>query len=189
MVLDRKKFSEEQPAMNTDALVFLDESGVSTALSNGFAWSRAGEKAVVHAPIHAKRLTIIGAIAADGLRGKMEVEGSMDGETFKRFLDEQLGPNLRRGDVVVMDRLRAHQVAGVDEILSKWGATALYLPPYSPEYNPIEICWAWLKRTIRKVAPGSFTRLREVMTSAWASITPELCAAWTRHCGYQVVST
>ena len=100
MVLDRKKFSEEQPAMNTDELVFLDESGVSTALSNGFAWSKAGEKAVLHAPIHAKRLTIIGAIAADGLRGKMEVEGSMDGQTFKRFLDEQLGPNLRKGDVV-----------------------------------------------------------------------------------------
>jgi hypothetical protein len=96
VVLDRKKFSEEQPAMNTDELVFLDESGVSTALSNGFAWSKAGEKAVLHAPIHAKRLTIIGAIAADGLRGKMEVEGSMDGQTFKRFLDEQLGPNLRK---------------------------------------------------------------------------------------------
>ena len=189
MVLDRKKFSEEQPAMNTDELVFLDESGVSTALSNGFAWSKAGEKAVLHAPIHAKRLTIIGAIAANGLRGKMEVEGSMDGETFKRFLDEQLGPNLRKGDVVVMDRLRVHQVAGVEEILAKWGATALYLPPYSPEFNPIEICWAWIKKTIRKVAPSTFSRLREVMTRAWASITPELCTAWTGHCGYRVVST
>lgn len=175
--------------MSVQRLVFLDESGVSTALSHGQAWSPSGKKAVVIAPIRAKRLTLIGAIAIDGLRGTMEVEGSMNGEAFKHFLDETLGPNLRPGDIVVMDRLRAHQVAGVEEILAKWGASALYLPPYSPEYNPIEICWAWIKRYLRKVAPSSFARLRAIMSSAWAQVTPALCTSWAAHCGYVAAST
>lgn len=175
--------------MNAGRLVFLDESGVSTALSHGYAWAPSGERAVVIAPIRAKKLTVIGAIALDGVRGKMEVEGSMDGETFKTFLDEHLGPNLREGDIVVMDRLSAHRMAGVDEILAKWGASALYLPSYSPEFNPIEICWAWIKRYLRKVASSSFSRLREALARAWEQVTPELCASWARHCGYHVAST
>lgn len=175
--------------MKAERLVFLDESGVSTALSHGQAWSPCGEKAVVIAPLRAKKLTLIGAIATDGLRATMEVEGSMNGETFKEFLDLHLGPTLRPGDVVVMDRLRAHQVAGVEQILAARGASALYLPPYSPEYNPIEICWAWVKRYLRKIAPGSFARLRQMMVKAWEQVTPALCASWTTHCGYRVAST
>lgn len=175
--------------MKAERLVFLDESGVSTALSHGQAWSPSGERAVVIAPIRAKKLTLIGAIAVDGIRGTMEVEGSMDGDAFKLFLDERLGPNLRPGDIVVMDRLRAHQVSGVEAILAKWGASALYLPPYSPEYNPIEICWAWIKRYLRKVAPSSFARLRAIMSTAWAQVTPALCKSWAAHCGYASAST
>lgn len=178
-----------QAALNAHQLVFLDESGVSTALSHGQAWSPRGEKAIVIAPLRAKRLTLIGAIGVDGLRGTMEIDGPMDGNSFKVFLDERLGPNLRPGDIVVMDRLRAHQVAGVEEILARRGASALYLPPYSPEYNPIETCWAWVKRFLRKAAPSSFTRLRQSMTQAWEQVTPQLCASWTRHCGYTVAST
>lgn len=175
--------------MNASKLVFLDESGVSSALSNGYAWSKKGEQAVVLAPTRAKRLTLIGAIAQDGLRGTMEVDGSMTGETFKVFLDEYLGPNLRPGDIVVMDRLSAHKVAGVEAILAKWGATACYLPPYSPELNPIEVCWSWVKRLLREAAPSSFSRLRDLMPSAWARVTPDLCAGWTAHCGYRAAST
>lgn len=189
MVEAQEKYSSEQSAMNAARLVFIDESGVSTALSNGYAWAPLGEKPVVIAPIRAKKLTIIGAIALDGVRATMELEGSMNGEHFLRFLDECLGPNLRPGDIVVMDRLSAHRMAGVEETLTKWGATALYLPPYSPEFNPIEICWSWIKRILRRTAPSCFSRLRDALNAAWGQVTPALCASWTRHCGYSVAST
>lgn len=189
MVESRQEYVAGQAAMNPARLVFIDESGVSTALANGYAWSPRGEKPVVIAPTRAKNLTIIGAIAVDGVRATMEVEGSMNGATFKEFLDERLGPNLRPGDVVVMDGLAAHKVAGVEEILAKWGATPLYLPPYSPELNPIEICWSWIKRQLRKTAPSSFARLRAALAKAWTTVTAELCDSWTRHCGYAMAST
>lgn len=88
-----------------------------------------------------------------------------------------------------MARLRAHQVAGVKEFLAKWGASALQLPPSSPEYNPIETCWASIKGYLRKAAPGRLARLRAIMSSTGAQVTPALCTSWAAHCGYATEST
>jgi transposase len=89
----------------------------------------------------------------DGLRGQQVVRSKFDGPAFIEFLDSCLGPTLRLGDIVVMDGPRLHRVDGVAETLAKWGATPLYLPAYSPEFNPIEMCWSWMKAWVRTRSP------------------------------------
>jgi transposase len=171
------------------SLVFIDEAGVSLAMSYNYAWAPPGEKPVIERPVRGKNVTLVGAIALDGVRALRRVEGSVNGEEFVRFLREDLGPNLNPGDAVVMDGPRIHRVAGVQEALAEFGATALYLPAYSPELNPIEMAWSWLKGALRKAAPRRIQGLREAIERVWSKITSDLCRAWIRHAGYAVPST
>lgn len=175
--------------MDTSSLVFIDEAGVSTALSHNYGWAPPGETPVIERPARGKNITLIGAIGLDGVRAIRRVDGYVDGEVFIRFLKEDLGPALRPGDIVVMDGPRIHRVAGVSEALASFGATATYLPAYSPELNPIEMAWAWLKRLIRKSAPRRAERLKTAIQKYWETITPQLCQGWIRHCGYAAAST
>jgi len=169
--------------------VFIDEAGVSIAMSYNYGWALPGEKPVIERPVRGKNITLIGAIALDGVRALRRVESTVNGDEFIRFLREDLGPTLNPGDVVVMDGPRIHRVAGVTEALAEFGATPLYLPAYSPELNPIEMTWSWLKAALRKAAPRGIRRLREVVASVWSRITSELCHAWIRHAGYDLAST
>ena len=170
-------------------LVFIDESGFKTSLNRHYGWAPVGERPIIYAPKYGRHLTIIGAIALDGVRVMHQVEGSFNGDAFVEFLDKVLGPTLNKGDIVVMDGPRLHRVAGVTEALAKHGATALYLPPYSPEFNPIEMCWALMKSWIRRWAPRAVERLTASIDKAWRRLTPEHCRAWIRHSGYAVNST
>jgi len=175
--------------MNTKALVFIDEAGVSLAMSHNYGWAPPGVKPVIERPLRAKNVTLIGAISLDGVRALRRVESSVNGEEFVRFLREDLGPNLKRGDVVVMDGPRLHRVAGVREALAEVGATPLYLPAYTPELNPIEMTWSWLKTALRKTAPRRIRILRETVQSMWSKISSNLCRAWIQHAGYPLAST
>ena len=142
--------------MNTPGLVFIDEAGVSSALSNNYGWAPPGEAPVIERPARGKNITLIGAIALDGVRVLSRIDGYVNGEAFVRFLREDLGPTLNPGDIVVMDGPRIHRVAGVAEALAEFNATAVYLPAYSPELNPIEMAWAWLKRlSLMKMSASS----------------------------------
>lgn len=175
--------------MKAPSCVFIDEAGVSIAMSYNYGWAKPGEKPTIERPLRGKNVTLIGAIALDGVRALRRVESSVNGEEFIRFLREDLGPKLNPGDVVVMDGPRIHRVAGVQEALAEFGASPLYLPAYTPELNPIEMTWSWLKARIRKAAPRRITGLRRVVASAWSQITSALCRAWIRHAGYTVPST
>ena len=185
----QRKFVETMQDLKAEQIVFLDESGVNTAMNRKYGWSRRGERVRLLCPKRGKKLTIIGAIALDGVRARRELEGALNGETFKAFLREELGPKLRKGDVVIMDQLSVHKVAGVKEIIAKYGASVLYLPPYSPELNPIEMCWSFLKSHLRSVAPRALDRLRKTLKAAWSEVTQAHCTAWTRHCGYNVAKS
>lgn len=185
----REEFRTKQPSMPTPSLVFIDEAGVSVAMSYNYGWAPPGEKPTIERPLRGKNVTLIGAIALDGVRALRRVESSVNGEEFIRFLREDLGPNLNPGDVVVMDGPRIHRVEGVKEALAEFKATALYLPAYTPELNPIEMAWSWLKGRIRKAAPRRIKNLRRVVASAWSEITSALCQGWIRHAGYALPST
>lgn len=154
-------------------------------MSYNYGWAPPGEKPIIERPMRGSTISLIGAIALDGTRAIQQIEGSVDGEVFIRFLREELGPHLTSGDIVVMDGPRLHRVAGVRETLAEFGATPLYLPAYSPEFNPIEMAWAWLKSALRKAAPRSIGMLRELAHDIWHRVTASLCSAWIGHAGYQ----
>jgi transposase len=169
-----------------ERLVFLDETGTHVAMTRDCAWSPIGQRA--HDVVVRNRgrvLTVLGAIALDGVRAVMTVEGGTSREVFLRFAREHLCPSLRRGDVVVMDNLAAHHVREVRRVIEESGATVLFLPPYSPEMNPIEICWAKLKALIRAGRATTQRHLDELVHRAAAAVTPSDLAGWFKHCGYQ----
>ena len=158
-------------------------------MHRAYGWAARGERARLIQQKRGKKLTVIGAIALDGVRGISVLEGSMKGDDFNAYLRDELGPNLREGDIVVMDQLRTHKVDGVVELLEARGATALFLPRYSPEFNPIEMCWSVLKARVRGWAPRAVSRLRSTIAKAWEQVDATLCRGWIRHCGYTVPST
>jgi transposase len=184
VVAAREAFVAAQPEMDTGRLVFLDEAGVSLAESRRYGWAPRGQTPVIERPARGRRLNLIGAIALDGVRALRLVEGYVNGDEFLAFLREDLGPSLRKGDIVIMDGPSIHKVAGVEEALAEHGATAVYLPAYSPELNPIEMTWAWLKKLIRDNPPRKLRLLRERIGVLWQKVTARLCAGWLSHSGY-----
>jgi transposase len=116
----------------------------------------------------------------------MTIDSATDGEVFRAFVEQVLCPTLQTGDVVVMDNLRAHKVAGIQEAITGCGARLIYLPPYSPDLSPIEPCWAKLKTLLRRVGARTRDTLEEAITQAMEGITASDALAWFAHCGYVV---
>jgi transposase len=133
---------------------------------------------------HGVNLTIAGAIALDGVRAMMAYEGGTTREAFLKFVREALVPSLYAGDVVVMDNLRTHYTAGVREAIEAVGATVLYLPPYSPELNPIELTWSKMKTTLRRVGARTLQALAATLPQCTREIRPSDLRGWFRHAGY-----
>ena len=183
-VAKREAFDAAQASLDPARLVFLDEAGVDIAMSRAYGWAPPGQTPVIERPARGRRISLIGAIALDGSRALRRVEGYVNGEVFVDFLRNDLGPALHPGDIVVMDGPSIHKVEGVEEALAERGATALYLPPYSPELNPIEMAWAWIKKLLRDAPPRKLAALRERVDDLWTQVTAALCAAWIRHSGY-----
>ena len=136
---------------------FVDESGINLALTRLYGRAPRGERAVGSVPQnYGANVTMIGALSRRGLEAPMTVAGATAGEVFSAYGQRVLGPILKRGDVVVMDNLRAHKVSGIREAIEAQGARLVYLPPYSPDLSPIERCWSKLKTALR--ARGARTR-------------------------------
>jgi transposase len=133
---------------------------------------------------YGERLTVLAALDRHGIRAAMTVEGATDGPLFLTFLQRVLCPQLQPGDIVVLDNLAAHRVAGVAEALTEVGATLRYLPPYSPDYNPIEFAWSKVKTLLRSRAARTRPHLRRALGSALQAITSQDARAWFRHDGY-----
>jgi transposase len=127
-----------------------------------------------------KILTILGAISTRGMVATMTIEAATDREIFLAYLDHCLCPKLRPGDVVVMDNLSSHKVKGVRERIEKCGATLLYLPPYSPDLNPIEKAWAKLKQLLRSAKARTKEALDQALTELLPLIAAEDAMAWFR---------
>jgi transposase len=131
-----------------------------------------------------RNVTILGALSWYGLDAVMTVEGATDTEVFRAYVSRVLAPTLRPGDVVVMDNLSAHKVSGIEAAITNAGARLIYLPPYSPDWSPIEPCWSAIKTRLR----GMKARTREALDSALTAIVNTVsnrCArAWFAHCGY-----
>ena len=150
-------------------------------------WGRAerGQRILEATPQgHWKVLTILGALSLRGLVASMTVESATDGDVFLAYLEQVLCPKLQAGDLVVMDNLSAHKVAGVRQFIEARGAELLYLPPYSPDFNPIEKAWSKLKQLLRAAKARTTEALEVAVAAVLQIITADNATAWFRHCGY-----
>ena len=173
--------------MDASRLVFVDESGVTTEMTRRYGRAPRGERVREATPAgHWHTLTFLGAMTRKGLLATMTVESPTDGDVFLSYLEQVLCPRLEPGQVVVMDNLSAHKVAGVRQCIEAAGAQLLYLPPYSPDYNPIEPCWGKIKQCLRAWKARTVERLEEAIRESIATITSQNATAWFQHCGYGI---
>jgi transposase len=184
----RAAFAEQQPKLNAAKLVFLDESGFRLGSPPNYGWAPVGEKSLGKAMGGWDTMTMIGAIALDGWRGFLTVDAPTDSDVFLAFVNHQLVPNLRPGDVVVMDNLSAHKRPDIVAAIRAAGAAVLFLPPYSPEYNPIEKAWAKLKEILRRLVTLSRDAFDDAVAVAMKYITVDDVRAWTQFAGYTIES-
>ena len=173
--------------MDLNRFKFIDESGVNLAMTRLYGRAPRGERAVGSVPInYGSNLTIIGALWARGLSALMTVDGATDGDIFRVYVGEVLCPTLGRGDIVVMDNLRAHKVSGIREAIEGRGAKLIYLPPYSPDLSPIERCWSKVKTELRAIGARTRGALERAIKKALSTITVSDALAWFAHCGYEL---
>lgn len=176
--------------MSPSRLVFLDESGFRLGTPTRYGWAERGRKAIGKA-IHGawRNVTMIGAIALNGFRGFMNIEAGTSCNVFRAFVEQQLVPELKPGDVVVMDNLSAHRDKAAVDAIKAVGANVLFLPPYSPEFNPIEKLWAKLKTLVRRDQTDTREEFDDALARAMTAVTTEDILGWFRHCGYDLAST
>ena len=166
-------------------VLFLDETGAMTNLSRSHGRCVAGERCVAATPAgHWKIVTAVAAIRLEGLTASATMACPMDGPLFQTYLCEGLLTILNKGDVVVMDNLSSHKHPRVRELIESAGAVVLYLPPYSPDFNPIEMIWSKLKRLLRSLAARSVDGLHNAFGVAMNAVTPNDILGCFKHCGY-----
>ncbi|MGA3371505.1 MAG: IS630 family transposase [Terracidiphilus sp.] len=166
-----------------ERLIFLDESGVTTSMTRLYARSLGGRRIHESTPGgHWKIMTILGAMSLRGMVATMTIEAATDAEIFLAYVEHVLCPALKPGDVVVMDNLSSHKVNGVREWIEKAGAEVLYLPPYSPDLNPIEKAWAKLKQLLRSAKARTKETLDQAIEEALKLISADNAQAWFKHC-------
>ena len=177
---------ESQPDLDPRHLVFIDETGASTKMARLRGRSKRGERcraAVPHG--HWKTTTFTAGLRLDGLTAPMLLDGPMNGAAFLAYVEQVLVPTLVPGDLVIMDNLPAHKVSGVKQAIEAAGATRVLLPPYSPDFNPIEQAYAKLKALLRKAAARTIDDLWAVIAEAIELFPPQECANFFANSGYE----
>lgn len=169
-------------------MIFIDESGCHPGIGPRTGWALKGEALYGPEQAYARKqhLSIIGAIGFDGPLTKATVRGGVGSKQFTRFVEKQLVPVLKPGHIVCLDNLNAHKNKRAKRLIEATGARILFLPPYSPDFNPIEAAWAKLKHYVRKVAPGTVQELRQAMYNAWNRLSVDDIRGWFRYCGYRL---
>jgi transposase len=185
VVAARERWRTGQRSLDTSRLVFIDETGTSTNMARARGRCRRGDRLIGRVPHgHWKISTFVAGLRRDGITAPFVIDRPMTGDIFLVWLDHCLVPTLVAGDTVVMDNLPAHKVAGVRERIERRGARLLYLPPYSPDLNPIELAFAKLKALLRKAAERSIEALWHRIGRLIEAFTPQECANYFGHAGY-----
>ena len=172
--------------MAPESLVFVDEMGVHTALAPIYGYAPKGERLRLSVPRNrGKNTTLLSSMTVDGMGPSLAVEGATTARVFEAYVEKALAPTLRAGQVVVMDNLGAHKPKRVGELIEERGCELLYLPAYSPDYNPIEEAFSKIKRFLRKVAARSKEALVEALGAALSAVSPEEVWGYFEHAGYR----
>jgi transposase len=183
---EREEWKQLQEVLPIESLVFIDETWAKTNMTPIYGWAEIGKRVIDDAPQgHWKTTTFVAALRHDGLTAPMVVDGAINGDVFLAYVEQVLLPTLREGDIVVMDNLSSHKVAGVQKRIGAVGAKILYLPPYSPDFNPIEQVFSKLKAMLRKLKLRTMEELWKKLGKLCDIFKPEECKNYFKNAGYK----
>ena len=172
--------------MTPERLVFIDETGAATNMARRYGRCPRGQRLVTSVPWgHWKTTTFVAALRLDQVTAPCVFDGPIDGASFRAYVEQCLVPTLRPGDIVVMDNLASHKVAGIKHAIEAVGAEPRYLPPYSPDLNPIEQFFAKLKALLRKAAARTLDALIAAIAHALTTVSPRKCENYLANRGYR----
>ena len=184
----RKEWKEKQEnhvELPVDKLVFLDESGVNIDMVRRYGRAKNKNRVNDYAPVNTpKKTTLVSSVRLDGTQAYEFFQGSLNGKNFLSYVKNTLIPTLKKGDIVVMDNLSCHKVKGVKEAIEEAGASVLYLPPYSPDFNPIEMMWSKMKTLLRNWKTDTTELLHSVIPDAFSSVSVSDISGWFTASGY-----
>jgi transposase len=181
----RAAWRAEQPALDPARLVFVDETWASTNMARTHGRCRRGDRLVMAVPYgHWKTTTLVAALRADGMVAPVGIDGAVTGDLFVADVEQPLRPSLRPGDIVVMDNLACHKRAGVRAAVAAAGAEVRYLPPYSPDLNPIEKAFSRLKARLRAAAKRTVAAVEYYLGELSTTFGPDECRNYFASCGY-----
>ena len=185
MAEKRKSWSGLISGFSTNNLVFLDESGCNTDMTRRYAYAKGGSRAVDSAPLSKpKNTTILSSIQSNGALHYTTFSGGTTVEKFKQYLENDLLPYLNPDSVLVMDNMKSHHAKAITQLLEQSGIRYFFLPPYSPDLNPIEKLWSKVKALLRKFKVRTLEALPNAIQNAFRAVTPADCFAWFCSCGY-----
>lgn len=185
----RRQWPEKLAGVDPEDLVFLDETGANTAMQRTHGYAPKGQRVVASVPFKGwEAVTFVGALTVGGLVAPWALEGALNGEWFLAYVEQVLVPALRPGMVVIMDNLPCHKVQGVQEAIEAAGCRLEYLPPYSPDLNPIENAFAKLKRALRNWAGRTVAGVYEGLRRFITRFSPAECLNYFHHCGYPLAT-
>jgi transposase len=179
----RRSFRGKMKRIKPSRLLFIDETGVTTAMTRVYALAPQGERAVGSAPGEWESYTVVAALGADGVHAPLVLPGAIDAAAFDSYVEQVLAPELRPGDVVVWDNLRAHQDRAAARAERRAGARLIWLPPYSPDYDPIEQLWSKTKAHLRRAAARTKDTVYAALGDALDSVTIRDVIGWYKHAG------
>ena len=168
-------------------MVFLDEASINTGMTRLYGRGSSDERVVDYTPdVRFERTTILSSVRLNGDKVPLIFEGSLNGEFFREYIRQCLVPTLKNGDIVIMDNLTSHKVKGVIDPIIAAGASVLYLPPYSPDYNPIEMMWSKIKAYLRKTKARTRELLDDAIAEALNLVSTSDILAWFNKNGYSI---
>ena len=183
----RWHYGRTQRHLDVERLWFFDESGVNLSMTRAYGRGPRGQRVVGHVPKNwGESETLMAGIGVRGVIAPMLVHGSLTGAVFEHYLAEFVAPHLHQDDILVLDNLGAHRTESARRIIEDRGAHLLFLPPYSPDLNPIELAWSKVKTLVRGAAARTLEDLVSAVAIALRRLTPGDIAAWIRHCGYLI---
>jgi transposase len=181
----RQVWVNGQCELDPEKLIFIDETAVTTKMARLYGRAPRGQRgraAIPHG--HWKTTTFTAGLRLSGLAAPMIIDGATDGDVFRAYVEKVLIPELDPGDIVVMDNLPAHRVGGIHKAIAAAGAILLYLPPYSPDFNPIEMAFSKLKAILKSAAPRTIFDLYEALKNALNAFTADACRNYLAAAGY-----
>ena len=183
----RSSFRRRRFVRRGRRLIFFDESGINLSMTRAYGRAPAGVRAEGFVPKNwGDSTTLAAGLSPDGIVAPLILRGSMTSEVFEGYVEQFVVRELRPGDIVLVDNLSAHKRPVIAHLIEGAGARLVFLPPYSPDFSPIELAWSKVKALLRKAGARTVERLYAAVEDALRAITPADAAGWFRHCGYRV---